>query len=150
MSKESYARGFCKTAEAHGVDPTALAKYAQNGGAWFKDGPTIQRGWYDDGVAASKSNPESVYDQIPGRVKLPNFPLQKMLDRHAVDYHINNHFLDRPSFWHGFAGVKMPETQEEKNRFTKSVDFWRNQALKTLNMRKPGLNKALPSYSRYK
>lgn len=29
MSKESYARGFCKAAEAAGVDPTALAKYAQ-------------------------------------------------------------------------------------------------------------------------
>ena len=28
MSKESYARGFCKAAEAHGVDPTQLAKYA--------------------------------------------------------------------------------------------------------------------------
>ena len=28
MSKESYARGFCKVAEAHGVDPTKLAKYA--------------------------------------------------------------------------------------------------------------------------
>lgn len=28
MSRESYARGFCKAAEAAGVDPTALAKYA--------------------------------------------------------------------------------------------------------------------------
>jgi hypothetical protein len=28
MSKESYARGFCKAAEAAGVDPVALAKYA--------------------------------------------------------------------------------------------------------------------------
>ena len=28
MSKESYARGFCKAAEDAGVDPTALAKYA--------------------------------------------------------------------------------------------------------------------------
>ena len=36
MSKESYARGFCKAAEAAGVDPVALAKFAQsivNGGA---------------------------------------------------------------------------------------------------------------------
>lgn len=31
MSKESYARGFCKAAEAAGVDPVALAKYAQSG-----------------------------------------------------------------------------------------------------------------------
>ena len=30
MSKESYARGFCKAAEAAGVDPVALAKYAQS------------------------------------------------------------------------------------------------------------------------
>ena len=29
MSKESYERGFCKAAEAAGVDPVALAKYAQ-------------------------------------------------------------------------------------------------------------------------
>lgn len=29
MSKESYARGFCKVAEAAGVDPTELAKFAQ-------------------------------------------------------------------------------------------------------------------------
>jgi hypothetical protein len=29
MSKESYARGFCKVAEAAGVDPVALAKFAQ-------------------------------------------------------------------------------------------------------------------------
>ena len=28
MSKESYARGFCKAAEAAGVDPRALAKFA--------------------------------------------------------------------------------------------------------------------------
>lgn len=30
MSKESYARGFCKAAAAAGVDPVALAKYAQD------------------------------------------------------------------------------------------------------------------------
>lgn len=29
MSKESYARGFCKAAAAAGVDPEALAKYAE-------------------------------------------------------------------------------------------------------------------------
>ena len=29
MSKESYARGFCKAAQAHGVDPVALMKFAQ-------------------------------------------------------------------------------------------------------------------------
>lgn len=28
MSKESYARGFVKAAQAHGVDPQALAKFA--------------------------------------------------------------------------------------------------------------------------
>ena len=28
MSKESYIRGFCKAAEAHGIDPQALAKFA--------------------------------------------------------------------------------------------------------------------------
>ena len=29
MSKESYVRGFCKAAETVGVNPVALAKYAQ-------------------------------------------------------------------------------------------------------------------------
>lgn len=29
MGKESYARGFCKVAAAHGVDAVQLAKYAQ-------------------------------------------------------------------------------------------------------------------------
>ena len=29
MSRESYIRGFCKAAEAAGVDPVELAKYAQ-------------------------------------------------------------------------------------------------------------------------
>ena len=29
MSKESYVRGFCKAAEAAGIDPHALAKFAQ-------------------------------------------------------------------------------------------------------------------------
>lgn len=33
MSKESYARGFCKAAEAHGIDPVGLIKYAQSGPA---------------------------------------------------------------------------------------------------------------------
>lgn len=28
MSKESYIRGFCKAAEAHGINPVQLAKYA--------------------------------------------------------------------------------------------------------------------------
>ena len=32
MSKESYARGFCKAAEAAGVDPVALAKFAETYG----------------------------------------------------------------------------------------------------------------------
>ena len=144
MSKESYARGFIKAAEAAGFNPVSLIKYAQNGGAWFSDGPTVQRGWYDDGVAASKSNPESVYRQIPGRVKLPTLgssehPLQSMLDQYALDYHINNNYLDRPSFWRGFAGVKMPETQEEKNKFTKSVDMWRRLSSYLNKAKAPGL-----------
>ena len=39
MSKESYARGFCKAAEEHGVDPVELAKYAQIGINRY--GPTV-------------------------------------------------------------------------------------------------------------
>lgn len=47
MSKESYIRGFCKAAEAHGVDPQALAKLASgeepryNTGGWA---PSVARG----------------------------------------------------------------------------------------------------------
>ena len=33
MSRESYARGFCKAAEVAGVDPQALAKYAAQNAA---------------------------------------------------------------------------------------------------------------------
>ena len=33
MRRESYARGFCKAAEAAGVDPQALAKYAAQNAA---------------------------------------------------------------------------------------------------------------------
>ena len=43
MSKESYARGFCKAAAAAGVDPQALAKYVMAGGEdipkWNPMGP---------------------------------------------------------------------------------------------------------------
>ena len=41
MSKESYVRGFCKAAEAAGVDPVALAKYAQLGAGGERNGPTM-------------------------------------------------------------------------------------------------------------
>lgn len=45
MSKESFARGFCKVAEAHGVDPQALAKFAQTPpikGPLETPGPTVR------------------------------------------------------------------------------------------------------------
>ena len=139
MSKESYVRGFCKAAEAAGVDPKALVKYAQNGGGWFRDGPTVQRGWYEDGVAAAKKNPESVYRQIPGRKKNPfseSSPffglVQNGLDQQALRNHIDNNFLERPSFWRGFAGVKMPETFLEKELFRRNVDMWRRRAQSAL------------------
>ena len=34
MSKESYIRGFCKAAEAHGINPDSILKVAQ----WISDG----------------------------------------------------------------------------------------------------------------
>lgn len=52
MSKESYARGFCKAAEAAGVDPVALAKYAQE----FKT-----NGWAPPVVAAIGTEHAPVY-----------------------------------------------------------------------------------------
>ena len=44
MSKESYIRGFSKAAEAAGIDPKALAKYAQQ----YKTD-----GWAPDGVSTN-------------------------------------------------------------------------------------------------
>lgn len=41
MSKESYIRGFCKAAEAHGVDPQALAKFAMQ----KKQVLVLMKGW---------------------------------------------------------------------------------------------------------
>ena len=46
MSKESYARGFCKVAEAAGVDPSVLLKYAQE---------KVTGGRAPDGTASAKS-----------------------------------------------------------------------------------------------
>jgi len=45
MSKESYIRGFCKAAEAAGVDPVFLAKFAQTPpikGPLETPGPTVR------------------------------------------------------------------------------------------------------------
>lgn len=52
MSKESYARGFCKAAAAAGVDPVALAKYAQQ--------------YKTEGYA-----PEMVEYPVSGRINIP-------------------------------------------------------------------------------
>ena len=58
MSRESYIRGFCKAAEAAGVDPVALVKYAQE----FKT-----NGWAPPVVAAmgTKHAPIYGYDDDP-------------------------------------------------------------------------------------
>ena len=56
MSKESYARGFCKVAEAHGIDPSSLATYAASMSKQavdfksrianlFKDAPPFSSNW---------------------------------------------------------------------------------------------------------
>ncbi len=47
MSKESYIRGFCKAAEAAGVDPKALAKYAADNNAG-KTGKSVAK-WNEYG-----------------------------------------------------------------------------------------------------
>ena len=46
MSKESYVRGFCKAAEAAGVDPSVLLKYAQG---------KVTGGRAPDGTASAES-----------------------------------------------------------------------------------------------
>ena len=56
MSKESYARGFCKAAAAAGVDPVALAKYAAP-----KRGrrpPTVFERYVDEVYPVPKAVPE--------------------------------------------------------------------------------------------
>lgn len=61
MSKESYLRGFCKTAEAHGVDPTVLAQFAAAN-------PTVKQADVD---LLGRAN--SVYDRLAAayRNKVP-------------------------------------------------------------------------------
>ena len=59
MSKESYIRGFCKAAEAKGVDPKALAKFAAldvNNLPPPKKAPAVVG--YLGGLFASKVNPD--------------------------------------------------------------------------------------------
>ena len=62
MSKESYARGFCKAAEAAGIDPKALAKFAQSGPAGtgpLKGNAARQavQGLYDNGYLTLQETP---------------------------------------------------------------------------------------------
>lgn len=46
MSRESYIRGFCKVAEAHGVDPVQLAKYAATNDVGAVSGPKYKTDGY--------------------------------------------------------------------------------------------------------
>jgi hypothetical protein len=50
MSKESYARGFCKAAAAHGIDPVQLAKFASN--AWVGNEQDERKGGLEGNVDA--------------------------------------------------------------------------------------------------
>ena len=59
MSKESYARGFCKAAHTAGVDPVALAKYAQEGVGGV--GPTRVNA-VDHALMGIKNDPTFDYD----------------------------------------------------------------------------------------
>jgi len=83
MSKESYARGFCKAAEAHGVDPTALAKYAQLG--IFRNGPTIGNAAFERGFQkAQTATPEEMRKQFG---KMPkNITGSVMMAPQVADY----------------------------------------------------------------
>ena len=85
MSRESYARGFVKAAQAHGVDPVGLAKYAQKGplkpGPWVKDvvlPPADRTGtdsilpWRNNKVLSEKS-PARLLDYGTGKIHMsPN------------------------------------------------------------------------------
>lgn len=61
MSKESYARGFCKAAEAAGIDPVALAKYAQhyNTEGWAPEPSQIKP---SSGILGQTANGSSLSD----------------------------------------------------------------------------------------
>lgn len=87
MSKESYIRGFCKAAEAKGVDPKALAdfmtKSAQNG--IVREGPTTARAKFDEGFSkAMESGDVATRAFGGGYLTNPSWPLQSRAVSNAV------------------------------------------------------------------
>lgn len=68
MSKESYARGFCKAAEAAGVDPVALAKFAST--VKGPNGELYQVPHGDIGWLGS-TNPVHIVNKEVGRTDRP-------------------------------------------------------------------------------
>ena len=68
MSKESYARGFCKAAEAAGVDPQALIKLAAN--VALKTDGFAPKSVVDVGTGAVPDYRPPVYDYSTGTGKL--------------------------------------------------------------------------------
>ena len=71
MSKESYARGFCKVAEAHGIDPMQLAKHAaeMNGAKDQKTKPATPDSKtlaFIDKIKKAKSSKSSGKGSMPG------------------------------------------------------------------------------------
>ena len=69
MSKESYARGFCKAAKAAGVDPVVLAKYAQ-GYDFGEVGPTRTNAIID---RANEIGPDKVSDVLADEQWIPRY-----------------------------------------------------------------------------
>ena len=70
MSKESYARGFCKAAAAAGVDPVALAKYAQSTTVRPPAKPNANDKYPGSGWDLMAEHPESAYLDDPKNRKL--------------------------------------------------------------------------------
>ena len=70
MSKESYARGFCKAAEAAGFNPVSLAKYAQSTTVRPPEKPKANDKYPGTGWDLMAEHPESAYLDNPKNRKL--------------------------------------------------------------------------------
>ena len=90
MSKESYARGFCKAAEDAGVDPVELAKYAQQ----EAKGPKYKTdGWAPNSVSELGMDVVPGYDAINDTAKALTHPIP-FVD-HAYTYSMDPELTKR-------------------------------------------------------
>lgn len=112
MSKQSYIRGFCKAAEAHGVDPQALAKFAHQKIAG-KISPTRQQVIdvaRDAAKIVAEKNPHGVIDTLDAFNDKTKIPAQ--LGATALGNYMK-------PFWNPEAGALNAAGTNIVNRFRK-------------------------------